>query len=90
MCARPDSPTCTTRRRVRALSIDSSREGSAVLTPADPAPGRSRSGVFDMKYASSMDATLALALSNVTGPTPAGSLSLPSAGRDDLANGTSR
>jgi hypothetical protein len=53
-----------------------SREGSAVLTESGMVPGQSQPGVIDIHNASSMDATFALAQSNVTGTVLAGSPSL--------------
>jgi hypothetical protein len=64
-------------RATGPLSITNSREGSAVLTAAGMAPGQSPVvGDVDIQNASSMDATFALAQSNVTGTALAGSLSL--------------
>jgi hypothetical protein len=63
-------------RATGPLNIGNSREGSAVLTASGLAPGQSQTGVVDIQNASSMDATFALAQSNVTGTALAGSLSL--------------
>ncbi len=63
-------------RATGPLAIDNSREGSAVLTAAGMAPGQSQTGLVDIKNASGMDATFALAQSHVTGPALAGSLNL--------------
>ena len=64
-------------RATGPLSITNSRGGSAVLTAAGMAPGQSPVvGDVDIQNASSMDATFALAQSNVTGTTLAGSLNL--------------
>src|SRR3954453_8620784 len=64
-------------RATGPLSITNSRGGSAVLTAAGMAPGQSPVvGDVDIQNASSMDATFALAQSNVTGTALAGSLSL--------------
>jgi hypothetical protein len=63
-------------RATGPLTIGNSREGSAVLSASGMAPGQSQTGVVDIQNASSMDATFALAQSNVTGTVLAGSLSL--------------
>jgi hypothetical protein len=64
-------------RATGPLSITNSLGGSAVLTAAGMAPGQSPVvGDVDIQNASSMDATFALAQSNVTGTALAGSLSL--------------
>ena len=64
-------------RATGPLSITNSRGGSAVLTAAGMAPGQSPVvGDVDIQNASSMEATFALAQSNVTGAALAGSLSL--------------
>ena len=61
-------------RATPPLRVANSRGGSAVLTAAGMAPGQSPVvGDVDIQNASSMDATFALAQSNVTGSTLAGS-----------------
>jgi hypothetical protein len=63
-------------RATGPLSIVNSKGSSAVLTASGMAPGQFQTGDVDIQNASSIDATFALAQSNVTGATLAGNLSL--------------
>ena len=63
-------------RATGPLSIANDKEGSAILTAAGMKPGQSATGDVVIQNSSSVDATFALAQSNVTGATLAGNLNL--------------